>query len=77
MADLKGWLLGIREKSRKIGEIAFRHTEAKREEWRQIAENDPILSSAVFNSALERVYDEQDDCTFPLTPILTIFSRSP
>jgi exocyst complex component 6 len=77
MADLKGWLLGIREKSRKIGEIAFRQTEGKREEWRRIAENDPILSSAVFNSALERVYDEQDDCTFPLSSILTLFSRSP
>jgi len=62
MADLTGWLLGIREKSPKIGEIAFRRTEEKREEWRHIAENDPILSSAVFNSALETVFDEQDDC---------------
>lgn len=62
MADLKGWLLGIREKSREIGEVAFRQTEGKREDWRRISENDPILSSAAFNSALERVYDEQDDC---------------
>jgi exocyst complex component 6 len=63
MADLKGWLLGIREKSRDIGEIAFRQTEGKRQEWQRISETDPILSSAAFNSALERVYDEQDDCT--------------
>jgi len=63
MADLKGWLLGIREKSRDIGEIAFRQTEGKRQEWQRISEADPILSSAAFNSALERVYDEQDDCT--------------
>ena len=63
MGDLKGWLLGVREKSRQIGALAFRRTEIKREEWRRLSEDDPILSSAPFNSALERVYDEQDDCT--------------
>ena len=62
MADLKSWLLGIRERSREIGEVAFHHTELKREDWRQISEQDPILAGAVFNSALERVYDEQDEC---------------
>lgn len=62
MADLKGWLLGIRQKSREIGEIAFRRTEEKREEWRHISEKDPILAAAPFNSAMERVFDEQDDC---------------
>jgi exocyst complex component 6 len=65
MGDLKGWLLGIREKSREIGEIAFHQTEVKREEWRKISETDAILSSATFNSALERVYNEQDDCYCP------------
>ena len=63
MADLKSWLLGIREKSREIGEVAFHQTELKREDWRQISEQDPILAGAVFNSALERVYDEQDECS--------------
>ena len=63
MADLTGWLLGIREKSRDIGEIAFRQTETKRDEWRRVSEKDPVLASATFNSALERVFDEQDDCT--------------
>jgi hypothetical protein len=63
MADLTGWLVGIREKSTDIGEIAFRQTERKRDEWRRISENDPVLSNASFNSALERVFDEQDDCT--------------
>jgi hypothetical protein len=63
MADLKSWLLGVREKSREIGEAAFRQTELKREDWRGISEQDAILASAVFNSALERVYDEQDECT--------------
>ena len=62
MADLKGWLLGIRERSRQIGELAFRRTEIKREDWRRVSENDPILANAAFNSALERVYDEQDEC---------------
>src|SRR5579871_4724066 len=62
MRDLNDWLLSIREKSRQIGEIAFRRTEKKRDEWRSISENDPILSSAGFNSALQRVYDEQDEC---------------
>jgi hypothetical protein len=61
MADLTGWLVGIREKSTDIGEIAFRQTERKRDEWRRISENDPVLSNASFNSALERVFDEQDD----------------
>ena len=65
MADLKGWLLGIREKSRDIGEIAFRQTERKRDEWRRISEKDPVLSNAPFNSALERVFNEQDECTWP------------
>ena len=63
MGDLKGWLLDIREKSKQIGEIAFQRTERKRDGWRQLAENDPILASASFNSALERIQDEQDDCT--------------
>src|SRR5271155_852574 len=63
MADLTGWLVGIREKSTDIGEIAFRQTERKRDEWRRISENDSVLSNASFNSALERVFDEQDDCT--------------
>jgi hypothetical protein len=63
MGDLKGWLLDIREKSKQIGEIAFQRTEGKRDAWRQLAENDPILASASFNSALERIQDEQDDCT--------------
>jgi exocyst complex component 6 len=66
MGDLKGWLLGIREKSRKIGEIAFHQTEVKREGWRKVSETDAILSSATFNSALERVYNEQDDCYRPV-----------
>jgi hypothetical protein len=70
MGDLKSWLLGIREKSRLIGEVAFHHTEMKRQEWRRISENDPILSSAAFNSALERIYDEQDDC-YPRLQIVT------
>jgi exocyst complex component 6 len=74
MADLKGWLLGIREKSRAVGEIAFRRTAEKREEWRHVSGNDPILSSAVFNSALERVYDEQDDCTSSSKQFVTKFS---
>jgi exocyst complex component 6 len=65
MADLKGWLWDIREKSQQIGEIAFRHTEKKREEWQRISEKDSILVTAAFNSALEQVYDEQDDCTPP------------
>jgi exocyst complex component 6 len=69
MGDLKGWLLDIREKSKQIGEIAFQQTEWKRDAWRQLSENDPILASAAFNSALERIQDEQDDCTFnPLHP---------
>ena len=62
MGDLKSWLLGIREKSRRIGELAFRRTEVKREEWKKISEKDHILSTAAFNSSLERVFDEQDDC---------------
>lgn len=62
MADLTGWLLGIREKSRDIGETAFRQTERKRDDWRRVSEKDPVLSNAAFNSALERVFDEQDDC---------------
>lgn len=66
VADLQTWLLKIREKSKQIGELAFRHTEKKREEWRQISEQDTILSSATFNSALERIYCEQDNCAYPL-----------
>jgi hypothetical protein len=76
MADLTGWLVGIREKSTDIGEIAFRQTERKRDEWRRISENDPVLSNASFNSALERVFDEQDDCTSTCGSML-IESRSP
>jgi len=61
MRDLKGWLLSIRENSKLVGEMAFRHIEKKREEWASLSEMDPILSNAGFNSALQRVFDEQDE----------------
>ena len=77
MGDLKSWLLSVREKSRLIGEVAFQQTENKRQEWRRISENDAILSSASFNSALQRVYDEQDDCGPSLKILANYFSRCP
>ena len=66
MADLKEWLLNIRQSSQRIGDVAFRHTEQKRDEWQQLSQNHPIVSTAAFNSALEQVYNEQDDCVLPL-----------
>lgn len=67
MRDLNDWLLSIRENSKQVGQIAFRQTEKKREEWRGRSETDPILSNASFNSPLQRVFDEQDECiNFPV-----------
>jgi exocyst complex component 6 len=62
LADLKEWLLKIRQSSQLIGDVAIQHAEKKRDEWQQVSQNNAILSTASFNSALERVYNEQDDC---------------
>jgi exocyst complex component 6 len=72
MRDLKGWLLSIREKSRQLGEIAFQTTTMKRDEWRTLSESDPILSSAGFNSPIQLVYDEQNECMCPSTLLMGI-----
>jgi exocyst complex component 6 len=62
MGDMRTWLLDVREKSRVIGEVAFHHTDRKRTEWRRLIQTNPIFSGASFNSVLERIHNEQDEC---------------
>jgi Exocyst complex component EXOC6/Sec15, N-terminal len=76
MQDLKGWLLAIREQTQGVGEMAFMQTEKSRATWRKIAENHRILSTASYNSPLQRVFDEQDACFSLNYFLLTAFSRS-
>ncbi|KAK3053739.1 Rab GTPase-binding exocyst subunit S15 [Extremus antarcticus] len=61
MSDLNTWLYRIRETSQFLGEVAFYHTEMRRERQKKRAETDPFLGAFQLNSAVELVADEQEE----------------
>lgn len=61
MADLNTWLYRIRETSQFLGEVAFYHTEMRRERQKNRAEKDEYLGSFKLNSAVELVADEEEE----------------
>jgi hypothetical protein len=61
MKDLNTWLYRIREASQYLGEVAFYHTEMRRERLKQRIEQDPQLQKFKLNSSLELVSDEMDE----------------
>lgn len=61
MADLNTWLYRIRETSQFLGEVAFYHTELRRTRQKARAEADAYLRSFKLNSAIELVFDENEE----------------
>ncbi|RKU42842.1 hypothetical protein DL546_001788 [Coniochaeta pulveracea] len=61
MKDLNAWLLTIRETSQLLGEVAFFHTEQRRERQRKRVEADDYLRRFKLNSAIELVFDESTE----------------
>ena len=58
MTDLNTWLYRIRETSQFLGEVAFYHTEQRRNRQKNRAENFNYLGTFKLNSAIELVSDE-------------------
>ncbi|KAL5604652.1 hypothetical protein BROUX41_001997 [Berkeleyomyces rouxiae] len=58
MTDLNTWLFRIRETSQFLGEVAFYHTELRRERQRDRVKEDPYMSKFKLNSAIELVCDD-------------------
>lgn len=61
MSDLNTWLYRIRETSQFLGEVAFYHTEMRRERQKGRLETDGYLGSFKLNSAVELVADEEEE----------------
>ncbi|KAK5129521.1 hypothetical protein LTR08_003180 [Meristemomyces frigidus] len=61
MTDLNTWLYRIRETSQFLGEVAFYHTEMRRNRQRDRAQQDEYLGSFKLNSAIELVADEGEE----------------
>ena len=61
MSDLNTWLYRIRETSQFLGEVAFYHTEMRRERQKKRLETDDYLGSFKLNSAVELVADEEEE----------------
>lgn len=61
MLDLNTWLYRIRETSQFLGEVAFYHTEMRRTRHKERTENDAMLTGFKLNSAIELVYEEDDE----------------
>jgi hypothetical protein len=61
MTDLNTWLYRIRETSQFLGEVAFYHTEQRRDRQRKRVEVNDYLSHFRLNSAIELVFDEDNE----------------
>ncbi|KAL1896457.1 Rab GTPase-binding exocyst subunit S15 [Ceratocystis pirilliformis] len=61
MTDLNTWLFRIRETSQFLGEVAFYHTELRRERQRERVKQDPYISKFKLNSAIELVCDDGEE----------------
>lgn len=61
MTDLNTWLYRIRETSQFLGEVAFYHTEQRRDRQRKRVEVNEYLSHFKLNSAIELVIDESSE----------------
>ncbi|KAL2017298.1 hypothetical protein VTK56DRAFT_2321 [Thermocarpiscus australiensis] len=61
MSDLNSWLFQIRETSQVLGEVALSHTQERRARQKQRAEVDGFLNRFKLNSAIELVFDENNE----------------
>jgi exocyst complex component 6 len=61
MTDLNMWLFRVRETSQFLGEVAFYHTEQRRERMKKRVEENEFLLNFKLNSAVELVFDEDNE----------------
>ena len=61
MTDLNTWLYRIRETAQFLGEVAFYHTELRRNRQKERAEKMLHLGNVKLNSAIELVSDEMEE----------------
>ena len=61
MKDLNTWLFRIREICQYLGELAFYHTNLRKQRQKERAEKTPYLSQFKLNSAIELVADESEE----------------
>ncbi len=61
MTDLNTWLFRIRETSQFLGEVAFYHTEQRRNRQKERADASTYLANFKLNSAIELVSDETEE----------------
>ncbi len=61
MSDLNTWLFHIRESSQFLGEVAFYHTDERRDRQKKRTESNEFLGRFKLNSAIELVFDESND----------------
>jgi exocyst complex component 6 len=61
MSDLNTWLFRIREASPYLAEVAFYHTEMRKERLKKRIDKDEYLQRFRLNSAIELVSDEMDE----------------
>ncbi|KAK4135487.1 exocyst complex subunit Sec15-like protein [Trichocladium antarcticum] len=61
MSDLNTWLFQIRETSQFLGEVAFFHTQERRDRQRERVESNGFLKRFKMNSAIELVIDESNE----------------
>ncbi|KAK4155201.1 exocyst complex subunit Sec15-like-domain-containing protein [Chaetomidium leptoderma] len=61
MSDLKTWLFHIRESSQFLGEVAFFHTQERKARQKERVEGNELLSRFKLNSAIELVFDENNE----------------
>ncbi|UKZ79289.1 hypothetical protein TrVFT333_007039 [Trichoderma virens FT-333] len=61
MSDLNTWLFRIRETSQFLGEVAFYHTEMRRNRQRARIENEKFLENFKLNSSIELISDENEE----------------
>ncbi|KAI0395336.1 exocyst complex subunit Sec15-like-domain-containing protein [Xylariaceae sp. FL0594] len=61
MNDLNTWLYRIRETSQFLGEVAFYHTEMRRTRQQERVEQNDFLDHFRLNSAIELVFDEDQE----------------
>jgi hypothetical protein len=61
ISDLNTWLSIIRESSQFLGEVAFFHTQERRARQKERIEGNELLTHFKLNSAIELVFDENDE----------------
>ncbi|KAI1109977.1 exocyst complex subunit Sec15-like-domain-containing protein [Nemania sp. NC0429] len=61
MTDLNTWLFHIRELSQFLGEVAFFHTDSRRQRQQDRIRQNDFLDHFSLNSAIELVFDESEE----------------